>query len=625
MTRCSRWFLLLIILLSLTLSVSAQELPAPTVEEQEEEDFIRRKAEEGDSHASGGRPDLGPVTAGNPTSAVRVIRVGLSPTTFNASGGVATEQAGGTNPAHAFAEIGHTAGTVHVLDKGTGKQIIDIEAGTVVRVSHVANAGYLVSIAGAPLGTFEGPIYFRPTDAANLFRVEHIRRSFGTTQVPRYRGAIEITRGATLPAAGFVYVVNTVEVEDYVPGVVANESIASFHMEALKAQAIAARGYAIANIGRHRATRDFDIFDSTSSQVYRGVISEHANAVRAASETTGIVGSYNGRIIEALYSSSMGGLTENNEWIFTSAPPSTNVIPYLRGIYDGDGTEPAFLDEAFWKNRSQPQVYDDCGRVTPANSFSRWSFRLTGATIKSRLVAAPALYRLMSGNTSGTVSNVEVVSRMAKSGRIAIARITFTSGVVEVRGWDNVRFVLGRTPPPNTTPPSPRACGTTNIPNNMVMNSPTLIQVNRNALGQFVDVSMWGGGWGHNLGMSQYGSNGRAKAGQNFVQILKAYYTGIDVGTYPIDIGREPGSGPPTLRHSFHVANPSGRLIIRSSGLRKLMVHINETTDLSIDEAELATSPLSIDVSAYLVPGMNTLQYNPVGRDGTATVIVALD
>ncbi len=621
-------FLLLLALLSLAVSLAAQEVPTLTPEEQEEEEWIRQKAEAGDSHASGMRPELGPVTLGNPTSAVRVIRVGLSPTTFNATtGAVVTEQAGGTNPAHAFAEISNTVGTVHVIDKATQKQIIDVEPGTIVRVAHVVNAGYEVSIAGASLGVFDGPIFFKPTDATNQFRVEHIRRSFITTQVPRYRGAIEITRGQTLPAPGLVYVVNVVEVEDYVPGVVVNEAISSFHMEALKAQAVAARGYAIANIGRFRTSRDFDIFDSTSSQVYRGVISEHVKAIQAATETTGLVGSYDGGIIEALYSSSMGGYTENNEWIFNSpstALPGTNPRAYLRGIYDGDATvAPGPLNETFWKTKDQPNVFDDCARVSsPANSFSRWSFRLTGATIKSRLAGRTVT---ISGNTTGSITNVEVVSRMAGSGRIAIARITLTTGVVEVRGWDNLRFVLGRTPPTGTTPASPRACGTGTITANMVMNNPNVIEVNRDALGNFVDLSVWGGGWGHNVGMSQYGSHGHGKAGQNFIEILKAYYTGIDVGTYPIEIGREPGTGPPTLRHTFYAGNPSGKLIVRSSGLKKLVVHINETADFSIDEETLAAGPVTVDVSQYLVQGLNTLQYSPVGHDGTATVIVALD
>ena len=615
-----RWQLFLLILLSLSFPLFAQDEPL-TLDDPEEEEFIRRKAEEGESHASGMKPEMGPTIVGNPTSAVRIIRVGISPSRFNPDGTLAVEYsttapASATNPAHTFAEVSHTAGTVHVLDLSTQKQIIDIEPGTIVRVAHVANAGYAVSIAGAALGTFEGPIFFRPTDAANLFRIETIRRSFGGVQVPRYRGAIEVTRGSSLPAAGLVYVVNIVEIEDYVPGVVANESIASFHMEALKAQAVASRGYAIANIGRNMPSRNFDVFDSTSSQVYRGVISEHVRAVQAATETTGIVGSYAGKIIEALYSSSFGGRSESSEYGFTSNPPSTNVIPYLRGIYDGDAlVVPDPVDETFWKVVSQPNVYDDCERVRPpANSFSRWSFQLTGATIKARLTGS--FFVLTSGNISGAITNVEVVKR-GHSGRVAVAKITFTTGTAEVRGWDNLRFVFR--PSANV----PRACGGGFF--NMVMTNPSLMEVNRDALGNFVNLSVWGGGWGHNMGMSQYGGHGRAKSGQSFLQIMKAYYTRIDVGTYPIDIGREPGSGPPTLRHTFYTATPSAKLVVRATGMKKLMVHINETTDIALDEETLAAGTVTIDVSPYLVAGFNTLQYNPAGRDGQATVIVALD
>ena len=70
-------------------------------------------------------------------------------------------------------------------------------------------------------------------------------------------------------------------------------------------------------------------------------------------------------------------------------------------------------------------------------------------------------------------------------------------------------------------------------------------------------VTVSGGGWGHNLGMSQYGAHGRGKFGQSFIEILQSYYTGVDIGSYPIDIGREPGSGPATLRQEF--CAPQGR------------------------------------------------------------------
>jgi stage II sporulation protein D len=584
----------------------------PTEDEILEEEYIRTREENGQSHASGARPDLGPVIRGNPTYAVKTIRVGLHRTS-------------GTTEFfslhHPFVELTHTDGDVKVVDVATGKEIVLMTVGSRVRVEH-DGVFYVVTQDGVPAGVFEGPIYFRPDSRENFFRVEHIFRTFSGNKVPLYRGAIEVARAAEAKkqATPVVNLVNIVRVEDYVPGVVANESIASFAMEALKAQAVAARGYAIANIGNYVARGyPFDIVDSSASQVYRGVISEHVNAVAASRDTEGLVASRDGRIIGALYSSSFGGHSENSEWIFTSLPPSTTVTPYLRGIYDGEGDAPDFSTEAgidgFWKPQLNPQMYDDCSRATPRNSFSRWRIVLPAATIKARLNLAVRL----SGTNTGNITDVTVTQRMTASGRIARARVTLTTGVYEFRGWDNLRFSLGR-----TAVSSPRPCGGTTAAS-FVLNNPSALEVVKNADGTVKEVVSFGGGWGHNLGMSQYGANGRGKSGQKFIEILKAYYKGVDIGSFPIDIGREPGSGPPTLRQEFFAPNPSGILEIRATDLRGLRVHINELFDLSFDEATLASGTIRVDISAYLVAGVNVVQYNPVGRDGSATVNVIVN
>lgn len=592
-------------------SPAEQDPPAVAQSEQErlEEEYIRTKAENGESHASGARPELGPVVLGNPTSAVKVIRVGLYANTASEFGTLN----------HAFVDVSNTDGDVKVIDKSDGKEITVMTPGSVIRVAY-DGASYVVSQDGTIIGAFAGPVFFRPTSRANLFQVPSIRRTFGGSKVPLYRGAMEVARGRSTGATS-VNLVNIVEVEDYVPGVVANESLASFHTEALKAQAVAARGYAVANIGNYVGRGyPFDIVDSSSSQVYRGVISEHANAVRAAAETQGLVASHNGRIIGALYSSSFGGHSENSEWIFTASPPSTAVTPYLRGIYDGEEPAPDFTTEeginAFWKTQIIPAMYDDCSRITPRNSFSRWRIVLPAASIKARLTSAMRVGTV--GNTTGNITDVQVVSRMAASARIAIARITLTTGTYEVRGWDNLRAVLGR-----TAMTSGRPCGGTTTAN-FTLNNPSALEIVRNADGTVRDVVAFGGGWGHNLGMSQYGSNGRGHAGQDFIEILKAYYTGVDIGSFPIDIGREPGSGPPTLRQEFFAPNAQGTLQIRSTDLQGLRVHINELHDLSFDASALSAGLVEVDISPYLVAGTNVIQYNPVGRGGSATVSVVV-
>ncbi|HWR15761.1 MAG TPA: SpoIID/LytB domain-containing protein [Terriglobales bacterium] len=612
--------LVLLTLLLVSLNLLAQAQPE---QGQTEEEWIQMKAEQGDSHASGMRPELGPVILGNPTQAVVVLRVGLYASTFNANGTLNTEYA---SLNHTFADISNTAGDVHVLDEATGKQIIAITAGQIVRVSFDSTLNaYQVAVDGNSLGDFAGPIFFKPSDSTNMFRVESIRRSFSGVKVPLYRGAIEISRGRST-AANRVNVVNFVSLEDYVPGVVVNESISSFGIEALKAQAVAARGYAAGNIGNYiNRGYPFDIVDSSSSQVYRGVISEHVKAVQASQETSGLVASYQGKIISAMYSSSMGGHTDSYEWSFNSPSsqlPGTQILPYLHYIYDGDGTPPDFSTEegvaAFWTANPVPTIYDDCIRI--GNSFSRWKIRLTAADIKARFTSMASRIVVVSGDTSGTIQDVAVTLRMP-SGRAAIVRITLTSGVVEVRGWDNLRNVLGRTAVAGT----PRACGTSTIANNFTLNNPSVIEQVKKLDGTLDYIFSYGGGWGHNVGMSQYGSNGRAKAGQTFQQILKAYYTGVDIGSHPIDIGRNPGSGVPTLRQSFYAPNAIGRLVIRPTDLKGLRVHINALYDLSFTADDLATDELSVDITPYLVQGMNTVQYNPVGRDGKATVMVEVD
>ena len=602
------------------------QLPPPAAEAQAEhqrleEEFIQSKIDNGESHASGARPELGPVVLGNPTTAVVALRVGLNASTFNATGGLVTEFA---SLHHTFVELSHTAGTVKVTDRSDGKEILVMTVGSIVRVEH-DGAQFLVTQDGVFIGAFDGPVLFRPDDPANQFRVESIRRTFGTTQRPRYRGAMEVGRGAT--TAGLigpprVNLVNIVRVEDYVPGVVANESIASFTIAALRAQAVAARGYAIANLGNYVARGyPFEIVDSSASQVYRGISSEHVNAVKAAADTYGLVASSNGRIISAMYSSSFGGHSDSNEWIsFTNNNKAGGApLSYLRGIYDGVEPAPDFSSEAginfFW--RSQPPVlplfYDDCAYT--GNGFSRWKFTLPASVLKSRLTSSNSV--LITGTRTGPITNVEIIERGASAHRAVRVRVTLTTGVLEIRGWESLRQTIGRT----NTAGTPRACGTNTIAASFVLNSPSAIDVAMNG-DTAGNLTIYGGGWGHNLGMSQYGAHGRGKAGYSFIEILQAYYTGVDIGSFPIDIGRDPGSAP-TLRQEFVAPTAQGTLQIRATDdLKGLRVHLNGLYDLSFDAATLASGLVEVNVSPYLVTGMNVVQYNPVGRLGSATVSV---
>ena len=136
-----------------------------------------------------------------------------------------------------------------------------------------------------------------------------------------YRGRIEVFTNLR----GSLTVVNELGLEDYVRGVVANELSPGGYpaIEALKAQAIAARTYALKNRGQFIA-EGFDVLPTTRSQVYRGLTSENPLSTRAVDETRGLIATYAGEPINALYTSTCGGRTEDSENIFNQP------VPYLR-------------------------------------------------------------------------------------------------------------------------------------------------------------------------------------------------------------------------------------------------------------------------------------------------------
>jgi stage II sporulation protein D len=140
-----------------------------------------------------------------------------------------------------------------------------------------------------------------------------------------YRGLLEVR--AT--EEGALTVINVVNLEDYLRGVVPNElSPVSFpQLEALKAQAVAARTYALRNRGQYQA-KGYDICATPACQVYRGRSSEHPLTDQAVEETRGLIASYHGSLINALYTSTCGGHTENAVNIFEGEQE----VPYLMGV-----------------------------------------------------------------------------------------------------------------------------------------------------------------------------------------------------------------------------------------------------------------------------------------------------
>ena len=193
------------------------------------------------------------------------------------------------------------------------------DAGGDVRLTSRASApvrGEALYAPGSskPLLDLRTPVVFAPEDA-ELHPVRYNEKP--------YRGRLEVFANSK----GTLTVVNVVPLEDYVRGVVPNELSPGGwpELEALKAQAVAARTYAVSNLGRF-SSEGYDLTPDIRSQVYGGRSTEHPLSDRAVAETRGRILTYKGAPVNAFYTSTCGGRTEDGENIFGGAP-----LAYLRG------------------------------------------------------------------------------------------------------------------------------------------------------------------------------------------------------------------------------------------------------------------------------------------------------
>ncbi|HKU72404.1 MAG TPA: SpoIID/LytB domain-containing protein, partial [Pyrinomonadaceae bacterium] len=224
-----------------------------------------------------------------------------------------------------------------------------------------------------------------------------------------YRGRIEVFTNLR----GNLTVVNELGLEDYVRGVVANELSPGGYpaIEALKAQAIAARTYALKNRGQFMS-QGFDILPTTRSQVYRGLTSENPLSTRAVDETRGMIATYNGEPINALYTSTCGGRTEDSEKIFNEA------VPYLRARECA--AEGATFDRFVIKTSRQPADLQDDANVVLARDVSLLITQNFG-TLRERISDAWL---------SGDATVAEVQNWLANVARVARQTLPVTASEV---------------------------------------------------------------------------------------------------------------------------------------------------------------------------------------------------
>lgn len=292
----------------------------------------------------------------------------------------------------------------------------------------------------------------------------------------KYRGLFQL-----VPASGQIKLTNAVYIEDYLQGVVPHEigPTKKDQYEAIKAQAVAARTYAMGHLGQYGAAAGYDLKSDIGDQVYNGVIEEKDEVNKAIKETSGLVATYGDGMIDAYYHSTCGGATDDIEDVWGKDPK-----PYLIMVSD-DG-------------------------ACKISKYYDWQERFTADQIALRLEQYLSREK---GRTIrvGKIQDIRITGR-SPGGRVGTIVFETANGRYSFKR-EKVRWMLGRS----------------DNPDGILRSARIEPDIKRNSNGEITEVIFKGRGYGHGLGMCQMGARGLAAKGVTFDSILALYYQGTEL------------------------------------------------------------------------------------------------
>jgi stage II sporulation protein D len=379
------------------------------------------------------------------------------------------------------AKVGGT-GTWRIYNRRSTNLVTSGTAGGSMTIEQRSGQLVVVKPDGSVTSRRSGPLLIRATTPG----------SFVTYEGKRYRGELILT-----PNNGGVLVVNRLGVESYLRGVVPLEigDRKPGEEAAVEAQAVAARSYTYIHMSE-AGSRGFDMYGSIQDQAYGGVDAEKPMSDAAVASTRDMVIKYAGRIINTPYHSTCGGRTAAVREVWWRQPDQ----PYLQPVSDQvPGTSSYYCDvsprfrwtSSFDGEQLRNSLEKYLGSVTPA--------------IEPTVAVSSTAPRLSLGRITGFR-----VEGRTPSDRVAAVSIQTARGNYVVRGND-VRFVL-------------------RTPGGSLLNSTYFTaETTSDGSGGIASLVMRGGGYGHGIGMCQWGAIGRARAGQDYRTILTTYYRGTTV------------------------------------------------------------------------------------------------
>lgn len=394
-------------------------------------------------------------------------------------------------------KYGSTAGDSLTVSSSGGLTVYDAALGNILYTAQPSEDVYI------QMGS-TGFASWNKFDASSVTKIS-VQPPQGGTVIcdgKEYRGYIYIEKCNN----GELLVINYVGTDDYVTSVLGKEMSYTWPKEALKAQSVCARNFVLTRGGAHKEY-GFDVCTTTHCQVYGGVLSEHENTRQAVNETKGILAKYNGELVGLYFFATSGGRTEDVENVW--------------------GTEYGYL-------KSVEDTYENPDKA----SKYRWSVTLTCEEIMEKLQKA--------GVSIGNLTKI-TVDAVSESGRVTQMTFYGTEGEYCVKR-EKCRTILGLysqkfTIVPNTTLNIVTTSGDAQAPlyaqnssgitgiggYNVLTGNGFLNSINVDFSGAQSYV-INGGGYGHGVGMSQWGARGMAESGFTYDQILKHYFTSIELG-----------------------------------------------------------------------------------------------
>ena len=424
-----------------------------------------------------------------------------------------------------------------------------------------------------------GPINVRAAENSTI-GITNLKRA---GKPAKYRGRIDLVKKPK--TAGFS-VVNVLDLQSYLKGVVPNEMPVAFGLEALKAQCVAARNYVMKATEHHNPL--YDVYDSVASQVYFGANTEKELSNRAVEETDGLFSLYDGQLILALYSSTAGGYTESYYNAFTDKSGgmfSSNPHPYLKAVPDIAGMKSlADEDSAREFYTTKPETYDN------DSPLFRWTREWTMdefVEMLNKTMTEQKCKPVFTGNDKFTHLKEVRIKQRGQSGKVMHVEIVTENGTYTV----TKELVLRRLFKKN---------GKALPSANFVCDS----YVDENGV---TKIKFTGGGFGHGVGMSQFGAGKMGKKGYKYVDILEHYYSDTTVGTIPVKLTSEYGKN--VSKQSFFVSSGLSSEIIFSDivGLERVNVFVNGK-NVNVDFGSFFRKKTNFDISQYLHIGVNTVE-----------------